>query len=206
MSSHVTKRSPNLSPIMLQYCNQFSYTGARISRHIHIILTQTAIVLLFFWVTLILTQYIFILKSSFRNFQDLSFIFYLWSSIYFLEERRDKRGKDHSSFLVIIIFPVLPEADLPEANNSRASYSLTNFFGFSLYQRSQTSVSSTSWVYNLLLSLTKEPGFAFLNLGVDKKCLCMTQCPAYTHHSRQATNCLESSDNNNAHQNQFIWL
>lgn len=35
------------------------------------------------------------------------------------------------------------------------------------------------------------------------KCLSMTHCPVYTHHSTQATNSLESSKNNTAYQNPF---
>lgn len=35
------------------------------------------------------------------------------------------------------------------------------------------------------------------------KCLSMTHCPVYTHHSTQATNSLESSKDNTAYQNPF---
>lgn len=72
-------------------------------------------------------------------------------------------------------------------------------------KKKQRKTTKSSRYLGEILQLQKlKPGFEFFNLAVDKKCLFMTHRPAYTHHSRQATDRLESSDNNNAHQNQFI--
>lgn len=110
MSSGVTKRTLNPNPITLQYCNQLFYSAAHLSSHIHIILIQIALVLLFSQVILILTQYIvLILKSSFRNFQDLSFTSFMFEVTFIFLEAREKRKreKDHSALSSVHNLPCL---------------------------------------------------------------------------------------------------